>query len=97
MRSTMRPNFGVKLVRPASARQPSCLPFRQHDGVTAVAVRQSWLRNSSAATAAPLRLRRAEPAVQLTPRTLGGLKNDKTPLFRETDGHGPTECQDQIS
>jgi len=33
----------------------------QRDGVTAVAVRQSWLRNSSPATAVPLRLRHAGP------------------------------------
>ncbi len=38
-------------------------------GVTAVAVRHSVLRTSLAATAAPFRLRRAEPALQRTPRT----------------------------
>ena len=38
--------------------------------VAAVAVRQSWLRNSSAATAAPLRLRHAEPATQLSVRSV---------------------------
>jgi hypothetical protein len=37
--------------------RPSRLRHRQRGGVTAVAVRQSWLRNSLAATAAPLRLR----------------------------------------
>jgi hypothetical protein len=41
------PNFTLKLVRPgfgpASARQPSCLRFRQRHGVTAVAGRDSAL------------------------------------------------------
>src|SRR5215212_2656970 len=45
----------------ASARQPSRLLHRQRDGVTAVAVRDSVLRTSSAATAAPLRLRHVGP------------------------------------
>ena len=64
-------NFTLKLARPGSARQPSCLLHRQRDGVTAVAVRDSVLRTSCAATAAPLCHSHAGPAVQLTPRTLG--------------------------
>ena len=71
--SWWRPNFGVKLARPGSARRPSRLLHRQRDGVTAVAVCQSVLRTSLAATAAPLCRSHAGPAVQLTPRTLGGL------------------------
>jgi hypothetical protein len=69
------PNFGVKLARPASARQPSCLLHRERDGVTAVAYRDSVLCTSFAATAAPLWLRHAGPAVQLTPETLGGRRS----------------------
>jgi hypothetical protein len=40
-------------------------------GVTAVSVRQWWLRNSSAAIADPRRLRHAGPTASLTPRTSG--------------------------
>src|ERR1051326_3072849 len=45
-------------------RGPAAEPARQHTrmgGVTAVADRQSWLRNFSAATAAPRRLRHVGP------------------------------------
>jgi len=55
---------------PASARQPSCLQYRQRDDVTAVAVRHAVLRTSLAATAAPLRLRHAGPAAQLSVRSV---------------------------
>jgi hypothetical protein len=36
-----RPNFSLQLTRPGFGRQPSCLPRRQRDGVTPVAVRAS--------------------------------------------------------
>ena len=51
----------------------------RRDGVTAVAVRHSVLRTSLAATAAPLTLRHAGPAAQLTPRTLGVMCQDVVP------------------
>ena len=54
----------------AIARQPSCLPCRQRDGVTAIAVRHSVLRTSLAATATSLRLWHMGPTVQLIPSTL---------------------------
>jgi len=41
-----RANFGVKLLRPGSARQPSCLRHRERDGITAVAVRQALYATS---------------------------------------------------
>jgi hypothetical protein len=53
------PNFTLKLVRPGFGPPPSRLHYRQHGGVTAVANRDSVLRTSFAATAAPLRLRHA--------------------------------------
>ena len=46
-------NFTLKLVRPGFGRQTSCLPRREHDGVTAVAVRHSVLRTSGNRRAAP--------------------------------------------
>jgi len=61
----------VKLPRPGFGSPHSSSVHRQRDGVTAIAIHQSWLRNSSAATAAPLWLRHAGPAVQLTRRPLG--------------------------
>jgi hypothetical protein len=56
------PNSSQKLTRPGAG--PPAEPARQHTsvgGVTSVADRQSWLRNSSAATAAPRRLRHVGP------------------------------------
>ena len=72
------PNFGVKLMRPGFGPAAELPPRRQRDGVTTVAVRHAVLRTSLAATAAPLRLRHAGPAAQLTPRTLGRRKDSMT-------------------
>ena len=53
----MRPNFTLKLVRPGFGPPVEPAAYRKRDGVTAVAVRDSVLRTSCAATAVPLRLR----------------------------------------
>src|ERR1051325_10917007 len=58
----MRPGFGPAAELPASSPAR-----RRHGGCS----RHSVLRTSLAATAAPLSLRHAGPAAQLTPRTLG--------------------------
>ncbi len=66
--------------------RPSRLLQRQRDGVTAVAVRHSLHGSSSAATAAPLRLRHAGPAAQLTPRPLGARSHTCRNLPRHKGG-----------
>jgi len=61
-RKPAAPNSSQKLSRPGAG--PPAEPARQHTrmgGVTAVAGRQSWLHNSSAATAVPRRLRHVGP------------------------------------
>jgi hypothetical protein len=64
------PNFTLKLMRPGFGPAASCLRHRKRGGVTAVAVRDSVLRTSCAATAAPLRLWHAGPAAQLSVRSV---------------------------
>src|ERR1043165_1567644 len=75
------------------ARQPGCLPRRQRDGVTAVAVRHSVLRASLAATTAPLRLRHAGPAAQDSAKLLGrpeALRGNLCPSFSSA---GPSQLR----
>jgi hypothetical protein len=58
----MRANSSQKPTRPGAG--PPAEPARQHTsvgGVTSIADRQSWLCNSSAATAVPRRLRHVGP------------------------------------
>ena len=65
-----RANFTLKLVRPGFGPAAELLTPSQRDGVTPVAVRHSVLQTSLAATGAPLRLRHAEPAAQLSVRSV---------------------------
>ena len=75
-------NFGVKLMRPGfgpAAELPTSSPAsRRHGSCNSRLV----ACNSFAATAPPLRLRHAEPAAQLTPRTLGGRRQLATSIPR---------------
>jgi len=82
------PNSSQKLSRPGAG--PPAEPPCQHTGVggvTAVAVRQSWLRNSSAATAVPRRLRHVGLAVQLRLKPLAGCKDRYTSLAVFSNSH----------
>ena len=70
------PNFTLKLVRPgfgpAAELPTSSRASRRHGGCSSAGV----ACNFSPATAAPLRLRHAGPAAQLSVRSVGRTPND---------------------